>query len=164
MRKMEIEERLVYSGSGRVYEKRYLDESVGVPAQSIWTDISFLRGMTKRQAESEWLNYPTQKPGALLDRIIKASSNEGDLVMDCFVGSGTTAAIAEKSGRRWIACDLSRFAVHTTRKRLLSIPDVRPFAVQNLSKYERQLWAGAEFGEGSAKQAAARQGLMWSSS
>jgi adenine-specific DNA-methyltransferase len=66
-------------------------------------------------------------------------------MLDCFCGSGTTAAVAEKLGRRWIACDLGRFAVHTTRKRLLSIPNVRPFVVQNLGKYERQLWAGAEF-------------------
>jgi adenine-specific DNA-methyltransferase len=100
------------------------------------------------------VGYPTQKPEALLDRIIRSSSEEGDLVLDCFVGSGTTAAVAEKLGRRWIACDLSRFAVHTTRKRLLSIPGVRPFAVENLGKYERQLWAGAEFGD---NQAAARQ-------
>jgi adenine-specific DNA-methyltransferase len=93
----------------------------------------------------------------LLERIIKASSNEGDLVFDCFCGSGTIAAVAQKLKRRWIACDLSRFAIHTTRKRLLSIPDVRPFIVQNLGKYERQVWAGAEFGEGNGRRAAARQ-------
>jgi adenine-specific DNA-methyltransferase len=74
--------------------------------------------------------------------------------MDCFCGSGTTAAVAEKLDRRWIACDLGRFAIHTTRKRLLSISDVRPFTVQNLGKYERQAWAGAEFGN---NQAAERQ-------
>jgi hypothetical protein len=86
--------------------------------------------------------------------MVKASSNEGDLVLDCFCGSGTTAAVAETHSRRWIACDLGRFAIHTTRKRLLSIPDVRPFSLQNLGKYERQLWAGAEFGD---NQAAERQ-------
>ncbi|RFM22995.1 MAG: site-specific DNA-methyltransferase [Candidatus Thermochlorobacter aerophilum] len=94
---------------------------------------------------TENLFYQTQKPEALLDRIIKASSNEGDLVLDCFCGSGTTAAVAEKLGRRWIACDLGRFAIHTTRKRLLSIPNVKPFVVQNLGKYERQAWVQAEF-------------------
>jgi len=146
MEQLEAEGRLTYSKSGRVYQKRYLDESAGVPAQSIWTDISFIRGMTKRQTRSEWLDYPTQKPEALLERIIRASSNEGDLVLDCFCGSGTTAAVAEKLGRRWIACDLGRFAIHTTRKRLLSIPNVRPFVVQNLGKYERQAWQAAEFG------------------
>ncbi len=94
---------------------------------------------------SENLSFPTQKPEALLNRILRAASNEGDLVLDCFAGSGTTAAVAEKLGRRWIACDLGRFAVHTTRKRLLSIPNVRPFVVQNLGKYERQAWQAAEF-------------------
>jgi hypothetical protein len=78
-------------------------------------------------------------------------------VFDCFAGSGTTAAVAEKLGRRWIACDLGRFAIHTTRKRLLSISGVRPFVVQNLGKYERQLWAGAEFGEANGKKAGERQ-------
>jgi adenine-specific DNA-methyltransferase len=76
-------------------------------------------------------------------------------VADFFCGSGTTAAVAEKLGRRWIVCDLGRFAVHTTRKRLLTIPDVGPFAVQNLGKYERQLWQAAEFGETAAARLAA---------
>ena len=93
----------------------------------------------------ERTGYATQKPEQLLDRIIKASSKEDDLVLDCFSGSGTTAAVAEKLNRRWIACDLGRFAIHTTRKRLLGIPNVKPFAVQNLGKYERQQWMGAEF-------------------
>lgn len=95
----------------------------------------------------ENLRYPTQKPEALLTRIIEASSEPNDLVLDCFCGSGTTAAVAEKLGRRWIAADLSRFAIHTTRKRLLSIPDVKPFVVQNLGKYERQAWQRAEFSD-----------------
>jgi len=122
--------------------KRYLDEAKGMPAQSIWTD---------REAQyivswsTEGLGYATQKPEALLERIIKASSNEGDLILDCFVGSGTAAAVAEKLGRRWIACDLGRFAIHTTRKRMLSVPGVKPFAVQNLGRYERQAWQVAEF-------------------
>jgi adenine-specific DNA-methyltransferase len=105
-----------------------------------WWDIPMLKGNSE-----EYLRYATQKPEALLERIIKASSNEGDLVMDCFCGSGTTAAVAEKLGRRWIACDLGRFAIHTTRKRLLGIPNVKPFVVQNLGKYERQAWVQAEF-------------------
>lgn len=66
-------------------------------------------------------------------------------MLDCFCGSGTTAAVAEKLNRRWIACDLGRFAIQTTRKRLLGIPNVRPFVVQNLGKYERQAWQAAEF-------------------
>jgi len=93
----------------------------------------------------------------LLERVLNTSSNPGDLVLDCFCGSGTTAAVAEKLGRRWIASDLGRFAIHTTRKRLLSNVDVRPFVVQNLGKYERQMWAGAQFAENSGDQAAVRQ-------
>jgi len=122
--------------------KRFEDEYEGMVLQDIWTDISKIHNQSL-----EVTGYPTQKPEALLERIIKASSNESDLVLDCFVGSGTTAAVAEKLNRRWIVADLSRFAIHTTRKRLLSIPDVRPFVVQNLGKYERQLWQKAEFGE-----------------
>jgi len=122
--------------------KRYLDEMPGVPLQSIWTDISPIAAQA-----SENTNYATQKPEALLERIIKASSNEGDLVLDCFCGSGTTATVAEKLERRWITCDLGRFAIHTTRKRLLSIENVKPFVVQNLGKYERQAWQAAEFAE-----------------
>jgi adenine-specific DNA-methyltransferase len=120
--------------------KRYLDEMPGVMLQDVWTDI---RPVPPQSAER--LNYDTQKPEELLDRIVKTSSNEGDLVLDCFCGSGTTAAVAEKLNRRWIACDLGRFAIHTTRKRLLGIPNVKPFIVQNLGKYERQQWQVAEF-------------------
>ena len=123
--------------------KKYLDESQGMPASDVWTDIQALRSWHK----DESLGYPTQKPEALLERIIKASSNEGDIVLDCFCGSGTSATVAEKLQRRWIACDLGRFAIHTTRKRLLSIDNVRPFVVQNLGKYERQAWQAAEFAD-----------------
>ncbi|MDI7267629.1 MAG: DNA methyltransferase [Myxococcota bacterium] len=111
----------------------------GMPLRDVW-DISIIAG-----SHGERLGYPTQKPAALLDRIITVSSRPGDLILDCFCGSGTTAAVAEKLGRRWIACDLSRFAIHTTRKRLLGIPGVKPFVVQNLGKYERQAWMSAEF-------------------
>ena len=96
---------------------------------------------------TENLRYPTQKPESLLERIIESSSNPSDLVLDCFCGSGTTAAVAEKLGRRWITCDLGRFAIHTARKRFLAIEGVKPFVVQNLGKYERQQWQRAEFGE-----------------
>lgn len=132
--------RLVYTSSGMPRYKRYLDESKGLALQSVWTDI---RPVNSQAAEAT--PYPTQKPEALLERIIKASSNPGDLVLDCFCGSGTTAAVAEKVGRRWIAADLGRFAVHTTRKRLMSIQGLKPFVVQNLGKYERQAWMAAEF-------------------
>jgi adenine-specific DNA-methyltransferase len=101
-------------------------------------------------ANPQKTGYPTQKPEELLERIIKSSSNEDSIVLDCFCGSGTTAAVAEKLGRRWIACDLGRFAIHITRKRLLSIEGVRPFVVQNLGKYERQIWQKAQFGDTAA--------------
>jgi DNA modification methylase len=123
-------------------QKKYLDESKGVQVSTWWDDISMIRGWS-----AEKMGYATQKPEALLERVINASSKKGDLVLDCFCGSGTTAAVAEKLNRRWIACDLGRFAIHTTRKRLLGIPGVQPFVVQNLGKYERQAWQVAEFGD-----------------
>jgi hypothetical protein len=133
--------RIVQTAPGRVpRQKRYLDEMPGVPLQDLWLDIQPVQSQSK-----EVFNYATQKPEALLERVIKLSSNENDLVLDCFCGSGTTAAVAEKLNRRWIACDLGRFAIHSTRKRLLGIPNVKPFVVQNLSKYERQAWQAAEF-------------------
>jgi DNA modification methylase len=97
---------------------------------------------------TEKIAYPTQKPEALLERIIKASSNEGDLIADFFCGSGTTAAVAEKLGRKWITSDLGRFSVHTTRKRLIGVQrelqangkDFRAFELLNLGKYERQFF------------------------
>ena len=112
-----------------------------MPVPSIWQDIAVINSQAV-----ERVDYATQKPEALLSRILKACSNENDLVLDCFCGSGTTAAVAEKLKRRWIACDLGRFAIHTTRKRLLGISDVRPFVVQNLGKYERQMWQASAFG------------------
>jgi DNA modification methylase len=120
--------------------KHYLHEGKGVQPDNVWTDIIQVNSQA-----NEDTGYPTQKPEALLERIIAASSDEGDLVLDCFCGSGTTAVVAERLRRRWIACDLGRFAIHTTRKRLLGIPTVGPFMVQNLGKYERQAWQVAEF-------------------
>ena len=104
-------------------------------------DIPALRGN-----QPERVDYPTQKPEALLDRIIHASSNEGDIVADFFCGSGTTLAVAEKLGRRWIGCDLGRWGIHVTRKRLLGIENCKPFEILNLGKYERQYWQGVTFG------------------
>jgi DNA modification methylase len=141
MEKFEQEGRLYYTKSGLPRLKYYLDEMPGVPVQDMWTEIKPLGSQA-----NERVRYDTQKPEALLERIIKASSNEDDLVLDCFCGSGTTAAVAEKLGRRWITCDLGRFAIHTARKRLLSIQNVKPFEVQNLGKYERQAWQKDEFG------------------
>ena len=102
------------------------------------------------RTSAERFGYPTQKPEALLERIIKASSNEGDLVADFFCGSGTTCAVAEKLGRKWIGSDLGRFAVHTTRKRMIGVQremkksgkGFRAFEILNLGKYERQYYIG----------------------
>ena len=131
-------------GSGK---KQYLDELQGIAVPDVWRDIkSFQQDATS----DEYLNYPTQKREALLERVIKASSNKGDLVADFFCGSGTTAAVAEKLGRKWIATDLGKFAIHTTRKRMIGVQrqlkadgeDYRAFEILNLGKYERQHYIG----------------------
>ncbi|MBI4929440.1 MAG: site-specific DNA-methyltransferase [Bacteroidetes bacterium] len=119
---------------------RFLDEEKGEALGDMWVDIPEVNSQAK-----ERVNYPTQKPEELLERAINASSNQNDLVLDCFCGSGTTATVSEKLNRRWITCDLGRFAIHTARKRFLEIKDVKPFVVQNLGKYERQQWVQAEF-------------------
>ena len=124
---------------------RYLDEAKGEAVTDVWVDINEVNSQAL-----EGTGYATQKPEALLERIIKASSNEGDLVADFFCGSGTTAAVAEKLGRRWICTDLGKFAIHTTRKRMIGVQrqlkadgqDYRAFEILNLGKYERQHYVG----------------------
>jgi adenine specific DNA methylase Mod len=106
-------------------------EAEEIVLNSNWTDISGYSFKT---------GYPTENSEPLLERVIKAGSKKGDLVADFFCGSGTTGVVAEKLGRRWIMSDLGRFAIHTTRKRLLDM-GVKPFVVQNLGKYERHRWA-----------------------
>jgi adenine-specific DNA-methyltransferase len=135
-------------GSGGIMSGRDYDETKdqeeykrGKLPEDWWSDIPTGGQMSR----NEILNYQTQKPEKLLDRIVKASSNENDLVADFFCGSGTTGAVAEKLSRRWIMADLSRYAIHTTRKRLLGIDQCKPFVVQNLGKYERQYWQGVTF-------------------
>lgn len=130
----------VLTKSGKPEFKRYLDEQEGEPVSDVWDDIKRINMMA-----DERLGYPTQKPEALLERIVTASSNKEDLVADFFCGSGTTLTVAEKLGRRWIGCDLSRFAIHTTRKRLLNIAECKPFEILNLGKYERQVWQDLSF-------------------
>lgn len=123
--------------------KQYLDDGAGVPLQTLWDDIPGLSAGSKEQVD-----YPTQKPEALLERVIEACSNRGGLVADLFCGSGTTGAVAEKLGRRWIMADLGRFAIHTTRKRMIEVQrqlhdsgkPYRAFDVYNLGRYERQWW------------------------
>jgi len=110
-------------------------------ADTVWSDI---------HAYENEKDYATQKHEQLLDRIVGASSSEGDLVADFFCGSGTTAAVAEKLKRKWIVCDLGKFAIHATRKRLIGVQrelkaegkDYRAFEILNLGKYERQHYIG----------------------
>jgi site-specific DNA-methyltransferase (adenine-specific) len=112
MERLEREGRLYYSKSGMVYVKNYLDEQKGRPAQNLWSDIV----MSKSGAER--LGYPTQKPLALLERIISASSNEGDIVLDPFCGCGTTIHAAEKLKRQWIGIDITHLSISLIEKRL----------------------------------------------
>ena len=134
---------LGWTKNGKPFRKLRPEDDKGKPIGNIWNDISVINS----QAD-ERIGYPTQKPEALLERIIKASSKEGDLIADFFCGSGTTAAVAEKLGRKWITTDLGRFSIHTARKRLIGVQremqasgkDFRAFELLNLGKYERQFF------------------------
>lgn len=134
----------MYQSSGGTARVKYLDDNLGAPITTLWDDDN----LQLNTSSAERLGYATQKPEALLERIIRASSNEGDLVADFFCGSGTTMAVAEKLGRRWIGVDLGRYAIHTTRKRLIQVQrelhakgqQYRSFDVYNLGRYERQWW------------------------
>ena len=126
--------------TGNYRRKQYLDEMKGDMIDNVW-EIPIINSQAK-----ERLGYPTQKPEDLLELIIKASSKEEDIVADFFCGSGTTLAVAEKLGRKWIGSDLGKFAIHTTRKRMIGVQrdlkdsgqDYRAFEILNLGKYERQ--------------------------
>ena len=102
-----------YTSSGLARQKRYLDEMQGNPVDTIWEDIKPIQAQAK-----ERLGYPTQKPEALLERIISASSNEGDVVMDPFCGCGTAVAVAERLKRRWIGIDITHLAISLMKSRL----------------------------------------------
>ncbi|MFH1596802.1 MAG: site-specific DNA-methyltransferase, partial [Pseudomonadota bacterium] len=107
------ENRIIFTRSGMPRLKRYLDDSKGEYIQDIWTEIFDVNAVAK-----ERLGYPTQKPEALLERIIKASSNEGDLVLDPFCGCGTTVTVAERLHRRWLGIDITHLAITLIKKRL----------------------------------------------
>lgn len=121
--------------------KRYLDEFEGVPLQDIWTDIKVIHNRS-----SERVGYPTQKPETLIERVINSSSNPGDIVLDAFIGSGTTCAVAEKLERRWIGIDSGKLAIYTTQKRMLDLKTkignkgkplgLKPFTVYNAGLYD----------------------------
>ncbi len=125
----------------RIYKKSYFENWKGQPVTSLWTDISLVNPVAK-----ERLNYPTQKPEELLERILKTSSKPNDIILDFFSGSGTSAAVAEKLGRKWICADLGKFAIHTTRKRMIGVQrelkqdgkNWRSFEILNLGKYQRE--------------------------
>lgn len=149
MVQFERENRLVYTRTGMPEWKRYLDEMPGVPLQDLWSDVDPINARA-----AERLGYPTQKPLALLERIIEASSNPGDVVLDPFCGCGTTIDAAQRLGRRWIGIDVTEVAIRIIRDRLEKVYgqlDVRfggePASVDDaealaeLDKHEFQLWA-----------------------
>jgi hypothetical protein len=121
------------------FSEKYLD--------SVW---QIGQTAVTRVTSGEYIGYPTQKPQALLERVIKASTKEGDLVADFFAGSGTTLAVAERLERKWLGSDLGKFSIHTTRKRMIGVQralktegkDYRAFEILNLGKYERQHYVG----------------------
>jgi len=147
--KLRAEGRIHETRTGSIRIKYFLTLENGaviehVPVGDSWLDIPDAMHLSAE----EKTGFDTQKPEALLERIIKASSNEGDLVADLFCGSGTTLAKAEKLGRKWIGVDLGRYAIHVSRKRLIQVQrelhaagkPYRSFDVYNLGRYERQWW------------------------
>ncbi len=126
LERLDGEGRLFYSHKGYPREKKYLDESQGAPVQSIWDDIKSLSG-----AHKERLNYPAQKPEALLERVIKASSNPGDVVLDPCCGCGTTIVVAERLQRQWAGIDITQLAITLMKNRLEEIfgGELSPYSV-----------------------------------
>lgn len=141
MRELEKQGRIYYTRNGLARYKRYLDDMEGMPLQDVWTDINPVNSNAV-----ERIDYPTQKPEALLNRIIRSCSNEGDLVLDAFAGSGTTCAVAEKTNRRWIGIDCGKLSIYTIQKRMLNLRAdignngaklaVKPFTLYNAGLYD----------------------------
>lgn len=146
--------RIVYRKTGMPYLKRYLDDSKGVPVQDLWDDIPMVRGI---RGSNERLGFPTQKPEALLERIIKTSTSEGDTVLDPFCGCGTAVAVAQRLNRHWIGIDITHLAIGLIKTRLqdaygpdvtrsyrvigepVSVPDAESLALSD--RYQFQYWA-----------------------
>ena len=145
LKQLENDSRL-YITDKTIREKYYLKERLqrGKQVDNIWIDIGNLN-----RSPNEIVNYPTQKPEALLERIINASSEQGDLILDAFAGSGTTGAVAEKLGRRWIMIDCGKLAIYTMQKRLLNLREEignrgellkpKPFALYNAGLYDYKM-------------------------
>ena len=125
------EDRIIFSAKGTPRLKTYLDQLPGIAVHDVWTDVEPINA-----AAAERLGYPTQKPEALLERIIRASSNEGDLVLDPFCGCGTTIAVAERLHRRWIGIDITHLAMTLMRHRLQNAfgPNLSPYVVEGVPK------------------------------
>ncbi len=156
------EGRVVVPEKGEVAQyKRYLDEMSGTPIKDIWYDIEHLHGSSR-----EYMGYQTQKPEALLERIIRAGTNEGDIVLDPFCGCGTAVAVAERLKRRWIGIDVTYLAIDLIRKRLqdsfknelapyeeIGIPRDVPSAERlfKINPYQFECWALASVGARSAR-------------
>ena len=121
MEKFEHEGRIYYTKKGRPFLKRYLDEMPGNPVQDIWADVGFIHG-----SSAELLGYKTQKPEALLERIISSSSNEGGVVLDPFCGCGTAVAASQKLNRKWIGIDVTHLAVALMKNRLKTAFELDP--------------------------------------
>jgi len=141
MRRHEKEDRIYYTKQGVARLKRFLDDLPGMPPLDLWVDIYPVNSQA-----AERVDYPTQKSESLLQRVIASSSTEGDLVMDAFAGSGTTLAVAEKLGRRWIGMDCGKLAIYTIQKRMLGLRkqignqgsklDPAPFTLYNAGLYD----------------------------
>ncbi len=128
-----------YQGPEGEQTIKYLDENPGAPLTSLWDDDN----LQLNTSSSERSGYATQKPESLLERIIKISSNEGDLVADFFSGSGTTGAVAEKLNRKWIMCDLGKPASLIMRKRLID-QNAKPFLYQSIGDYQKEAFVSSK--------------------
>jgi DNA modification methylase len=154
MERLHADNRLIMprKQGARIRRKNYLSQQAGVPLGDVWTDIAPLNSQA---AERKMMGYPTQKPEALLERLIRMSSNPGDVVLDPFCGCGTTISVAEKIGRRWIGIDISQTAVKIMDWRIKKIPGARwpkliglPSSVEDLrgmKPFEFQNWVIQQF-------------------
>lgn len=145
------ESRKKFREQGKIYVSRngkealiqYLDESPGVILDDLWDDIRGIQFQAfQQQKSSEKVGYDTQKPEALIERIIKASSNENSIIADFFAGSGTTGAVAEKLGRRWIMSDIGKPSIMITRRRLID-QEAKPFLYQSIGDYQKETFTSS---------------------